>query len=174
MHCQRRTMHSFTKAINYLSWMFVYVLCFQFVQLKFKELNNNQIEKEIAHFANHFLYGIFPNLSHFVDILFNHIFLFTAVFISSIISLMFILQIHPSFLFSPKLILSSQHSCPLSHYTLIATSRTFAYAAALAYWECPPSSHLLSLSYSLFGALRLKFHLPFEIFFNSSSSLLIL
>lgn len=56
------------KAINYLSWIFVYVLCFQFVQLKLKKkLNNNQIEKEIAHFANHFLYGIFPNLSHCVN-----------------------------------------------------------------------------------------------------------
>ena len=45
------------------------MFCFQFVQLKFKELNNNQIEKEIAHFANHFLHGIFPNLSHFVNIM---------------------------------------------------------------------------------------------------------
>lgn len=50
---------------------------------------------------------------------------------------------------------------------LIATSRTFAYTDALAYLECPPSSHLLSISYSLFGALRLKFHLPIEIFFTA-------
>lgn len=47
---------------------------------------------------------------------------------------------------------------------LIATSRTFAYADALAYVGRPPSFHLLSISYSLFGALRLKLHLPFEIF----------
>ena len=53
---------------------------------------------------------ILPNsqfLSDFVDILFNHIFLFTTFFISSITSPMFILRIHPSFLFSPKLILCS-------------------------------------------------------------------
>ena len=50
---------------------------------------------------------------------------------------------------------------------LIATSRTFAYADALVYVGCPPSFHLLSLSYSLFGALRLKFHLLFEIFLTA-------
>lgn len=60
------------------------------------------------------------------------------------------------------------------HYMPITTSRSFAYANALAHLGWPPSSHVLSMSRPLFEALRLKFHLPFDTFYSSSYHLFLL